>query len=185
MSRHCNHLPFSAAALGTAALFLTMQAAPAFAEALTFEGLDKVRIGMTPAEAAQALGSKLTPMNAEMDSDACWMTQRADGKDSGIWYMVEDGRITRIDIGLDQNSRPATITTEKGIGLGASEQEVFKAYGKALKISPHPYGGPQDHYLLLDNKGAKAALLFEIEGGKVTTFRAGRHPAVDYSEGCS
>lgn len=141
---------------------------------------------MTPAQAAKALGATLRPMGEDPDSEACWITERVDGKAPGIWYMVENGHITRIDIGLDQDSgQAADIRSDKGIGLGASEQDVRRAYGKALKVSPHPYGGPQDHYLLIDSKDGKTGMLFEVEGGKVTTFRVGRHPAVDYSEGCS
>lgn len=159
--------------------------APAFAgDVLTFDGLGKVKIGMSPGQAATALGAKLKPMDPEMET-SCWTTERADGQAPGIWYMVQDGHIVRIDIDTDQDGHAPAITTAKGIGLGAREEDIIKAYGKGLKISPHPYGGPQDHYLLLDAKPGKLGLLFEVEGGKVTTFRAGQHPALDLIEGCS
>jgi hypothetical protein len=153
-------------------------------DVLAFDGLGKVKIGMSPSQAAQALGAKLKPMDPEMDA-SCWTTERADDQAPGIWYMVQDGHIVRIDIGIGQDGLKPAIATAKGIGLGATEEDVVKAYGKGLKISPHPYGGPQDHYLLLDAKPGKVGLLFEVEGGKVTTFRAGQHPALDLSEGCS
>ncbi len=61
---------------------------------------------------------------------------------------------------------------------------MLRVYGKSTKVMPSKYDA-HGHSLLVDLPGTKSALLFETSGGKVTTFRAGTHPAVDTVEGCS
>ena len=142
---------------------------------LTMTGLGPVQIGMTLAEAEQALGAGLEPI----EDEACTQIRRTDGHDPQIFYMVENGRITRIDI-----EDGSDIKTDKGVGIGATEAEVLAAYGPGMQVMPHKYD-PHGHYLVMDSADAKSAILFETSNGKVTMFRAGVHPSVDYVEGCS
>ena len=167
-----------------ALLLLLPAAAPALAAqpALTFDGLPPVRIGMTPKQAEAALHARLAPMQ-DFESAECWVTSRADGADPGIAYMVEDGRITRIDVWQPGDGPPSTIRTAAGIGLGSSEAEIAAAYGPG-RVEPHPYLEEGGHLVIVEGRRKGSALVFETAGGHVTGFRAGRHPAVDYSEGC-
>jgi len=152
---------------------------------LTATGLGAVRLGMSVAAAEQALGAKLAPMSAGQEA-ACWQTRRADGASPQVFYMVENGVLTRIDI--DRRTEPAVpgpeFKTAAGIGIGATEPDVIAAYGAGTEILPHKYD-ENGHTLMVNGPDAKSALLFETSDGKVTTFRAGLHPAVDYVEGCS
>lgn len=152
---------------------------------LTPEGLGSVRIGMTKRQAEQALGKKLRveyPMTT--DDNSCSYAYRADGKDRDIGYMLIDGRIARIDIGVIPLR--AKIVTTAGVGRGSTESAVRKAYGKRLQVSPHPYGDDDNwHYLTADEPDHKRGIIFETDGKRVTSFRAGIYPALGYIEGCN
>jgi len=151
---------------------------------LTMAGLGAVRLGMSVTEVQQALGAALEPMTPGTDA-ACWMTRRADGRAPQVFYMVENDKITRIDIDTAASAgTPSDVKTEAGIGVGAAEADVLAAYGKSTKVTPNKYD-EHGHDLVVENADAKSALLFQTSDGKVTTFRAGLHPSVDYVEGCS
>jgi hypothetical protein len=151
---------------------------------LTPGGLGAVRLGMTVVEAQTALGAQLGPMMPGSDP-ACWMTRRADGRAPQVFYMVQNDTISRIDINYGASAgAPAEVTTAEGVGIGASEADVLKTYGKRAKVAPSKYD-PNGHIVTVENPETHSALLFETSGGKVTTFRAGLHPAVDQVEGCS
>jgi hypothetical protein len=104
------------------------------------------------------------------------MVERA--KTSDPWH------IARVDID------GGTIATVSGIRIGATEDEVKKAYsgdGKTgtLQVEPHKYveGG---HYITYDVDGPQGnLLLFETDGKKVTQFRSGQQEQVGYVEGCA
>jgi len=81
-------------------------------------------------------------------------------------------------------SRPP-VRSAKNVGVESTEAEVRRAYGRDLVIEPHPYGGEQDHYLIVKTPDGKRGLIFETANGKVTSFRAGLYDWVGYSEGCS
>ena len=151
---------------------------------LSQDGLAPVRIGMPPAEAEAALGAAIEGRGS--GDVGCWMTRRADGARSDVFYMVENGRITRIDVaklpGAATPMKP--IVTDKGIGIGASESAVRESYGDGLIVQPHKYD-ENGHYLIVDSADKKSALVFETSAGVVVTFRAGLHPSVDYVEACS
>lgn len=158
---------------------------------LTFEGFGPIRPGMTFAEAEAALGKKLTPLNPndEVYTEACWFTERADGVDPAVAYMVMEDRIVRIDVfdNLDERKKiHPRISTALGIKIGSSEDEVKTAYGSQLAISTHPYGDePNDHYMRVLTDDKAHGLLFETWDGKVTSFRIGTAQAIEFAEGCS
>jgi len=94
--------------------------------------------------------------------------------------MMEDGRFVRYDVGTDKETAPG------GGKVGMSVEELQKLYGGALKASPHKYtqGG---QYLSMDaGDVAPTRLVFEVDAaGKVTSWRVGLSPQVEYVEGCS
>ena len=85
----------------------------------------------------------------------------------------------RIDIEND------SIATDKGIRVGDSEEKVKQMYGSGLIVEPHHY--TDGHYLEIrfgnDSATAKG-IVFETDGKKVTTFRAGFWDPVRWVEGC-
>lgn len=158
---------------------------------LTFDGLAPVRVGMTVAEAEAALGAKLQPLDTSdgASSESCWYTRRIDGIDQALPYMIQDGRIARIDVddgvpGGMERINPG-VTTERGIGIGSSEDDAKKAYGSALEIELHAYGGPNDHYLTILTADKSRGIRFEAPEGKIDTFHVGTAAAIILIEGCS
>lgn len=165
---------------------LALFAAAQPADVLTPFGLGAVRIGMSVPEAEKALKTRLKVELIEVDADeSCGYATRADKRDANLAYMVEDGRITRIDvIQPRRGSGPERrVTAATGLGVGSSEDEVRKAYGSAMTAEPNPYDD-RERYLKVEEPDHKRGLVFETLGGKIYSMRAGEYPALDYAEGC-
>ncbi|TAL04468.1 MAG: hypothetical protein EPO08_01265 [Rhodospirillaceae bacterium] len=182
-----------AALTGILATFLVAILNPAFAEAdqiLTFTGLGPVRIGMTVAQAEAALGTTLSSIYPDMPK-TCWSGRRVDGIDGAISYLIEDGKIVRIDINDSAWPKPErvvpSVSTEQGIRIDSFTDDVKKAYGSRLIIKFHPQGDEGDeNYLFMkvfsDDK--KRGLLFEIWEGKIKSFHVGTTETFDAEEPC-
>lgn len=145
----------------------------------SFLGYGDMKLGSTVDEARAAWGGELN--GAPMEGTTChylwpkWITRPAD-----FAFMMEDGRFVRYDVGTDKETAPG------GGKVGMSVEELQKLYGGALKASPHKYtqGG---QYLSMDaGDVAPTRLVFEVDAaGKVTSWRVGLSPQVEYVEGCS
>ena len=150
---------------------------------LTPTGFEKIQIGMSIDAAEASLGSALDPRSSE-DPLACVQGNRTDGKDPQILYMIEGGKIVRIDV--NDAAAPAgakPIVSEQGIGIGSTEAEIERAYGSKAVQEPHPYTYDEGGHLYTVEDGNNA-LIFETYKSKVTNFRGGAHPQVDYKESC-
>jgi hypothetical protein len=90
--------------------------------------------------------------------------------------MVIEGRIARIDVDS------ATIATTAGARVGDSEQHIRELYGERLITSPHKY--VEGHYLTVTPRDTAHRILFETDGQRVTRYRAGRVPEVEWVERC-
>ena len=145
----------------------------------SFLGYGDMKLGSTVDEARAAWGGELN--GAPMEGTTChylwpkWITRPAD-----FAFMMEDGRFVRYDVGTDKETAPG------GGKVGMSVEELQKLYGGALKASPHKYtqGG---QYLSMDaGDVAPTRLVFEVDAAdKVTSWRVGLSPQVEYVEGCS
>lgn len=145
----------------------------------SFLGYGDMKLGSSVDEARAAWGGELN--GAPMEGTTChylwpkWISRPAD-----FAFMMEDGRFVRYDVGTDKETAPG------GGKVGMSVEELQKLYGGALKASPHKYtqGG---QYLSMDaGDVAPTRLVFEVDAaGKVTSWRVGLSPQVEYVEGCS
>jgi hypothetical protein len=80
----------------------------------------------------------------------------------------------------------AGIKTVEGAQVGDSESRILELYGTRARIEPHKYMYPEGHYVVVTPPGDTLhRIIFETLKGRVTTYRAGRVPAVQYVEGCS
>ena len=145
--------------------------------ALGEDGLGQLQVGMTLAE---AVNMGLVNERPDM-KPACDFVFPAVGAGIpfGVNVMVVKGKIARIDVDT------GTVTTEDGVKIGDTEDKVKGVYGDELQIQPHKYieGG---HYMTVkgDSASAGKAIVFETDGKRVTMFRAGRIPEVQWVEGC-
>ena len=155
---------------------LPLLLAAAAAPHLTPDGWGPVRIGMTQAQVARALGARL---EGEPVDEGMSCVEQVSDKHPHMWFMFEEGRLTRISIG-----DASRITTPRGIGVGASAAAVRKAYPRGLKAEPHEYQDAPAEYLTFWTVPRKRGVRFEVEEQRrVGTIHAGG-PSIQYVEGC-
>lgn len=157
------------------------QAVPADDGAVTrptrFDGYGPVRFGMTEAEVRAAWNGSLRDDGA---GAACHYLQ-PDGEQPTAHFalMIENGRFVRYDVGNPDELAPG------GGKVGLAVEEIRALYPGRVEARPHHYveGG---QYLRVPASEGEGWLVFETDAeGKVTSWRAGVEPQVDYIEGCA
>ena len=100
--------------------------------------------------------------------------------DDSAWrgFTTCTGTLARVDVWENTG-----IATEQGARIGDSEQKILELYPGAT-VEPHAYEGPEGHYVRTRDAGGGHGYVFETDGQKVTRFRAGRYPEVEWIEGC-
>jgi hypothetical protein len=143
---------------------------------VTLHGIGDLRIGMSVAE-LRGRGATMEENPLEEGDCNYW---HLPGRD-GLAFMVVGGRVVRIDI---QN--PA-YRTRSGAHVGMSEAEVRALYGSAMRVEPHPYTGPEGHYLVYRARSEPYGLIFatDYQTGRAENFRVGLWDYVQLIEGCS
>ncbi len=146
---------------------------------VTPNGWGPVKIGMTRAQVARALGAPLRGEAIE-SVDIC-VEQSAQGAAfSGVVFMFENRRLTRISAGSRSRLR-----TPAGIRVGATAAQVRRAYGRNLQAEPHHYIGRPAEYLTYWTVPGKRGVRFETsESRRVERIHAGG-PSIQYVEGCA
>lgn len=154
---------------------------------LAIDGIGPIRVGMTVDEASRSAGIQFIKNargSGSFNEDLCSYPQVKAGP-KGISFMVAKGRIARVDI---DNDRTTTIA---GAKIGNTQEQIIKLYPGQIKATPHPYvGGPPQNgkYLTFVPKDAadkNYRIIFETSKNRVTRFRSGKLPEVEYIEGCS
>ncbi len=146
---------------------------------LAIKGIGPVQVGMTVEEASRAAGVKIVTNGANTNPE-CVYYKPAD-KLEGINFMVTGDRIARVDI------TTKGITTISGAGIGDTEARIKSLYPGQIEVTPHPYV-EEGHYLTFIPKSSadkNYRVIFETDGQRVTEFRAGKRPEVEWVEGCS
>jgi len=144
---------------------------------VTEHGIGPLKAGMTFAEADAALGGALL-VPVGVDTTGCdylvW-----DKGPSGVHVMFDEHRIARVDVDT------AGIATAAGARVGDDEARIKRLYPGQVTVTPHKY--EDGHYLTVTPAAAdkRFRIIFETSGGRVTRYRAGMTPSVEYVEGCS
>lgn len=144
-----------------------------------FNGLGPVQVGMTTDQAAAA--AEVSLRLGKMPGNDCFFAQ-PNRPSRGIGFLGTSGVIARAEV--DGHSR---IATPEGIRIGATEKAVKRAYAGRLKVERHQYVR-HGHYLVArsaDPALSDRRIVFETDGKRVTSIRAGREPEVEYVEGCA
>lgn len=161
-------------------------AAPVDANAVTGEGWGPLRIGMTLAEIAAALGPDADPDAVGGPDPAACDEFRPERAPEGMLLMVEEGRLSRISL-----IRDSKLKTDRGFGLGDSAAAIKTAYGASAVASLHKYEAPPAEYVTAWSRapggapGTERGVVYEIGGdGTVKAIHAGG-PSIQYVEGCA
>ncbi len=142
---------------------------------VTQTGWGPIRAGMSVAEARAALGGELPePVNRE-----CTHVRPPRGP-QGMLLMIVGGQVARVEV------TDTTVATEAGARVGDTEARINALYPGRVRAEPHKY--VDGHYLII-RRGTGAdsiyRLVFETDGQRVTRYRGGRFPEVEWVEGCS
>lgn len=141
-------------------------------------GLDRAgvaRAGMAIVALRDALGGALITSD---DMAECKYATSPHAP-AGMRFMLAGSTMVRIDVDS------AGIPTRQGVAVGDREALVRERYGARVTETPHKY--TSGHYLtVMPMAGADTAhrLVFETDGARVTRYRAGLRPYVEWVEGC-
>ena len=141
------------------------------------DGFGQIQIGMTLDD---AVNMGLLNRNPNMNSQCDYVYPAVGaGMPENVGVMVVKGKIVRIDVDT------GAVTTDDGAKIGDSEDRIKNIYGDDVKVTPPKYN-PGWHYMTVmgDSTSAGRAIVFETDGKKVTRYRAGELPEVQWVEGC-
>ena len=94
-------------------------------------------------------------------------------------FMFEGGRFVRVDVATADLAAPGALS------VGMSAAEVVAAFPDA-ESRPHKYVEDAKYLRIADEPDGDGVLLFATdEHGRVSEWRIGVPPQVDYVEGCS
>ena len=169
------------------------------------KNIGPVVVGMTIEQMARAAGVSLTrqpDFDQAIEATGCaymspgtipgYVPPPDSGNKSPIAFMMRAEtpagstertiKLARIDI------LAGDFETQQGIRVGSSEQEVQAAFGGASPLPPRAFIGPPYRYLTATPRqeaDRDFRLIFESDGAKVVTYRAGKLPEVDFKNGCA
>jgi hypothetical protein len=147
---------------------------------VTDAGVGPIRVGMTADDVrpyVETLGGLEACVYAKVDASRVPAAPGSSPQDRqpALLVMLLDGKVVRVDV------ITAGIPTAAGARVGDTEQRVRDLYPD-VRTEPHKY--TDGHYLVVESNPGRR-LVFETDGARVTRYRAGAIPQVDWVEGCS
>lgn len=140
-------------------------------------GIGAVYFGMSPEEAAERVGTVwagIPPGGSD-----CYVVTPSNGP-PGVALWVYHGTVERVDVDTP------LLRTQSGLGVGTHLGELRSRLGEKLVVEEHPYlaGWILATFVPTDPNDAAFRLAFDISGGEVIRFRAGRTEIVSL-EACA
>lgn len=145
----------------------------------TFKGYGDLTFGMSSKAVRDAWKAPLAGQ-APTDPGACYLLAPDPSAPKALSLMIEGDKLVRYDVGNDSEIAPGG--GRRGMDIG----QVRKLYAGRIREQPDKYvpGGVDLRVSADDDSGS--ALVFQTDAtGKVTSWRVGQSPAIDYVEGCS
>ena len=145
--------------------------------AVTDSGAGVLRIGMTRDQLALDMHSAV-PKHTRADSGCAYLA--VPGIPAGMRTMWVAATLARIDIGAPK------LPTDRGVSVGDKAAKVEQLYQGSVTAMPAKYD-PRGKYLVVKT-GADTTrrIVFETDSTtRITRYRVGREPEVEWVEGCS
>lgn len=161
---------------------------------VAIDGIGPVRVGMTIAQAEASAGVRLVEKGGRAGTGGCYYVWPQPEIEGLAFMVISDRSDNRIERNRDRIARVdvfegSRLTTVSGARIGDTEARIKSLYPGKIKVTPHHYtwdsGGHYLTYVPQDSKDRNYRLIFETYRGRVTQFRAGQLPEVDYIEGCA
>lgn len=149
------------------------------AGAITFNGFGPAHWGASEEQVRQAWGKDL--QGAPNEPNGCYYLFPEPRSAGGyrLAFMFEGAKFARLDV------RVAEIVAPRGGRVGMDKTEVLRLY-PAITEQKHKYVEGGLNLRGMDPEGGAGVIVFEVDpSGKVTAWRVGMPPQVDYVEGCS
>jgi hypothetical protein len=144
-----------------------------------FDGYGDMRFGMTAVEATKAWGGDLNGKRGT-DEICYYLNPMSNPSPAYFAFMIDSGKFVRYDVGNDKEVAPG------GGKRGMTIDDIRKLYVGRIEERPHEYVEGGKYLRIKDDGDGGGVLVFETDAaGKVTAWRVGQAPQVDYVEGCS
>jgi hypothetical protein len=146
-----------------------------------FDGYGDLRFGMPADAMAAAWGGELKVLGKDANPTCYFMVPTWSKVPADFNFMVGEGRFARVGTESPKFLAPG------GGRVGMTKADIATRYA-GIQERPHHY--TDGLYLRVrDPAGGPGVLVFETDGkgddARVTAWRAGLPPEVDYVEGCS
>lgn len=163
---------------------------PVNPNAITANGWNTLRVGMTRAEVTAAVGAGNPNAVGGADPQACDLFHPANAP-QGMLVMIQQDVLTSII--LRNNTE---LKTDGNFGVGSTAVEIKAAYGASAVSEPHKYvdgaeyitvwtvGGPTASTPFVQDPNARGVRYETNAQGIVTAVHAGG-PSIQNVEGCS
>ena len=138
------------------------------------DGYGDLRFGMTAAEVEQ--GARMALHRTAANGICYFLTPASNADTAPVAFMIEADKFVRYDVANARDGAPG------GGQPGMSMEQIEQLYPGQARERPSAAGGRS-----LRVKGhAGVAIVFEIGAdGRVSRWRVGQVPQVDYGQGCS
>lgn len=140
-------------------------------------GFGDTRFGMDEPALRKAWGGELKGGAAE-GSDCAMLSPKWTKTPPELAFMLEHGRFVRYDVRGEKETAPG------GGRVGMDKAHVLALYGDRVLASPAKYDASASGLRVEGTDGGVLVLDIGADG-KVTAWRVGVPPQIDYVEGCS
>ena len=143
---------------------------------VTPSGIGEVTVGMSVEDLRREAGDVTLPAGGATEC----IYVRPSKASPGVSVMLASGRVARVDVDS------AGVQSDGGVAVGDSASKVEAAYAGRVSTLPHKYvaGGQYLTVRAASPADTTLRIVFESEGGRITRFRSGRVPEVQFVERC-
>jgi hypothetical protein len=139
---------------------------------VTSKGIGRLPSGTRIQDAHLLLGTTI-PIPADL---SCTYVKPKNAP-AGVALMVVDGNFVRVDV------TSGSAKTIEGARIGSTESEINSLYKGRVATQPAKYGNGHTLVVTPTDK-SNTRIVFETDGKKVTRFRSGQLPQVEWVESC-